>query len=117
MTWIPPASAIAIGVFRENKGRSWSHAATVAALRYLSSLNLDTPTVRTFIGAGTAQEYQKWALGQEYGILTDSLPDGAKLHWIGPRLDTNKDRVLLYFHGEFVLSVYMLHNSLIKINS
>jgi hypothetical protein len=37
--------------------------------------------------------------------LTDFLPEGAKLHWIGPRRDEDQDRVFLYFHGESNLLV------------
>jgi acetyl esterase/lipase len=31
--------------------------------------------------------------------LTDVLPEGAKLHWIGPRRDASHDKVFLFFHG------------------
>ncbi|KAI0298893.1 alpha/beta-hydrolase [Russula brevipes] len=91
--------AIAVGVFRENKGRSWSLAANIASTRYLMSHNWDIHTMRSFIGLTTSQAYQKWALQDNQEILTDSLSEGAKLHWIGPRRDTSQDRVFLYFHG------------------
>jgi hypothetical protein len=95
------ALAIAVGVFRENKGRSWSLAANIASTRYLMSHKWDIHTMRSFIGLTTSQAYQKWALQKNQEILTDSLSEGAKLHWIGPRRDTSQDRVFLYFHGEF----------------
>lgn len=49
------------------------------------------------VGLTTAQTYEVWARrtnGTE--VLTDELPEGAKLHWIGPR---RVDRVILYFSG------------------
>ena len=94
------AFAIITGVFRENKGRSWSHAANIAATRYLFSHEWDIHTLRSYIGVTTSQVYQKWAYGEKQEVLTDLLPEGAKLHWIGPRRDRIQDRVFLYFHGE-----------------
>ena len=46
----------------------------------------------------TAQAYATWARKNGAEVLTDELPEGAKLHWIGPR---RMDRVLLYFHGVY----------------
>ena len=97
---ISTAFAIAIGVFRENKGRSWSHAANIAAIRYLFDPKLDIHTVRYLVGGTTSQVYQEWARRDKQEILTDHLSEGAKLHWIGPRRDAAQDRVFLYFHGE-----------------
>jgi len=53
--------------------------------------------LKSAIGLTTAQTYEGWARrtnGTE--VLTDDLPEGAKLHWIGPR---RVDRVILYFSG------------------
>ena len=94
------AFAIAIGVFRENKGRSWAQAANIAALRYVFDPKWDLEILRAFTGATTSQMYQKWARLHEQEILTDLLPEGAKLHWVGPRRAAGQDRVFLYFHGE-----------------
>ncbi|KAI0298896.1 alpha/beta-hydrolase [Russula brevipes] len=91
--------AIAVGVFRENKGRSWSCAANIAMTRYLLAQKWDLLMFRTFSGGTTSQAYQKWARQEKQPVLTDILPEGAKLHWIGQRRDTSQDRVLLYFHG------------------
>jgi hypothetical protein len=44
----------------------------------------------------TAEVYAAWARKNGADVLTDKLPEGATLHWIGPR---RKDRVLLYLHG------------------
>ena len=101
---IPTAFAIAVGVFRENKGRSWSLAASIAATRFLFSQNWDIYTLRSFMGATTFQVYQKWAQREKQEVVTDLLPEGAKLHWIGPRRDASQDRVILYFHGDSGLS-------------
>ncbi|KAF8269037.1 alpha/beta-hydrolase [Lactarius quietus] len=70
--------AVALGVFRDNKGRSWRRGARTAAARYLLST------------------YEAWARTNGAEILTDELPEGAKLHWIGPR---RVDRVIIYFSG------------------
>ena len=100
---ISTAFAIITGVFRENKGRSWSHAANIAATRYLFSYKWDIHTLRSYIGVTTSQVYQNWAHGEKQEVLTDFLPEGAKLHWIGPRQDRTQDRVFLCFHGESTL--------------
>ena len=100
---ISTAFGIITGVFRENKGRSWSHAANIAATRYLFSFKWDIHTLRSYIGVTTSQVYQNWAHGEKQEVLTDFLPEGARLHWIGPRRDRTQDRVFLYFHGESTL--------------
>jgi hypothetical protein len=98
---VPTAFATAIGVFRENKGRSWAHAANIAATRYLFDPKWGIDILRSFTGATTSQVYQEWARENEQDqVLTDLLPEGAKLHWIGSRRDAAQDRVFLYFHGE-----------------
>ncbi|KAH9986329.1 alpha/beta-hydrolase [Russula compacta] len=91
--------AVAVGVFRENKGRSWCLAAKIAATRHMFGRNWDIYTIRSFMGATTFQAYQKWAHRERQQVVTDVLPEGAKLHWIGPRRDASQDRVFLYFHG------------------
>jgi hypothetical protein len=92
------ALAVALGVFRENKGRSWRRAARTATARYLLSARVWTAwELKSAVGLTTAQTYEAWARrtnGTE--VLTDELPEGAKLHWIGPR---RVDRVILYFSG------------------
>lgn len=45
----------------------------------------------------TAELYAEWAGKSGADVLTDDLPEGAMLHWIGPR---REDRVLLFLHGE-----------------
>ena len=97
---ISAAFAIITGVFRENKGGSWSHAAHIAATRYLFSFKWDLRTLRSYVGVTTSQVYQNWARGGNQEVSTDILPEGAKLHWIGPRRDRIQDRVFLFFHGE-----------------
>ena len=94
------AFAIAAGVFRENKGRSWSLAANIAACRYFFEPKRDIHAVRYLVGGTTSQAYQGWARQNKQEILTDLLSEGAKLHWVGPRRDAAQDRVFLYFHGE-----------------
>ncbi|KAI0306818.1 Alpha/Beta hydrolase protein [Multifurca ochricompacta] len=79
--------AVAVGVFRENKGRSWSRAANIALTRYIFDQNWDPDTLRSFIGLTTSQSYQKWAHQVKQEVLTDVLPEGAKLHWLGKRRD------------------------------
>jgi hypothetical protein len=90
--------AVALGVFRENKGRSWRRAARTATARYLLSARVWTAwELKSAVGLTTAQTYEAWARrtnGTE--VLTDELPEGAKLHWIGPR---RVDRVILYISG------------------
>ncbi|KAH9986328.1 alpha/beta-hydrolase [Russula compacta] len=79
--WVLPIMArlpfaIAVGVFRENKGRSWSLAASVAATRYFFSQNWDIYTLRSFMGVTTFQAYQKWAHREGQQVVTDLLPEG-----------------------------------------
>ncbi|KAF8263549.1 alpha/beta-hydrolase [Lactarius quietus] len=91
--------AIAVGTFRENKGRSWSQSANLAATRYVFGQNWDIHTLRSFVGVTTSQAYQSWARSVKQEVLTDVLPEGAKLHWVGPRRDESHHKVFLYFHG------------------
>jgi hypothetical protein len=89
------AFAVAIGVFRENKGRSWRRAAHIATLRYLVGKVQNALDIK-FGGVTTAGTYAKWAHKSGADVLTDELSEGATLHWIGPR---RKDRVFLFLHG------------------
>ncbi|KAH9053306.1 alpha/beta-hydrolase [Lactarius vividus] len=91
--------AIAVGIFRGNKGRSWSRSANVALTRYLFNHDWDIHTLRSFIGATTSQNYRAWTRSVKQEVLTDELAEGAKLHWIGPRRDASHHKVFLYFHG------------------
>jgi hypothetical protein len=78
------ALAIALGVFYENKGRSWRRAARTAAARYLLSVRVWTAwELKSVIGLTTAQTYEAWARKKGAEVLTDELPEGAKLHWMG----------------------------------
>ncbi|KAI9457998.1 Alpha/Beta hydrolase protein [Lactarius psammicola] len=91
--------AVALGVFRENKGRSWLRAARTAACRYILSARAWTPwELKSALGQTTAQTYEAWARRTTNGAEphTIELTEGAKLHWIGPR---KVDRVVLYFPG------------------
>jgi hypothetical protein len=96
---ISPAFAIALGTFRENKGRTWYGAINIAMMRYLFCQKWDIYTLRSFIGATTTQVYQAWASQEKLEPMTDFLPENAKLHWIGPRQEGSQGRVL-YFHGK-----------------
>jgi hypothetical protein len=87
---------VAVGVFRENKGRSWRRAARIASLRYLLGSAKNALDFKIGSGMTTAEMYAMWARKSGAGVLTDDLPEGATLHWIGPR---RKDRVLLFLHG------------------
>ncbi|KAH8977128.1 alpha/beta-hydrolase [Lactarius akahatsu] len=91
--------AIAVGIFRGNKGRSWSRSANVALTRYIFDHDWDIHAMHSFIGVTTSQMYRKWARSVKQEVLTDELPEGAKLHWIGPRRDASHHKVFLYFHG------------------
>jgi hypothetical protein len=57
--------------------------------------------LRSVLGATTAQVYATWARKNCVDALTDELPEGAKLHWVGPR---REDRVIVYFHGAYLSS-------------
>jgi len=95
------AFAIALGVFHENEGRSWRRAARMAKTRYLMGARAWTPwELKSAMGVTTAQAYASWARKNHAEVLTDELPEGAKLHWIGPR---REDRVILYFHGAYTI--------------
>ena len=94
------AFAIAVGIFRGNQGRSWSRSANIASTRYVLGQEWDIHTLRSFMGVTTSQVYQTWARSVNQEVLTDVLPEGAKLHWIGPRRDSSHDKVFLFFHGE-----------------
>jgi hypothetical protein len=104
---VSTALAVASGIFRENKHRSWSRAANLAVMRYLFNQKWDIYTLQSFIGATTTQVYQAWAAQEKIEALTDILPEKAKLHWIGPRQEGSQGRVLLYFFGEvWLISVF-----------
>lgn len=91
------ALAVALGVFHENEGRSWRRAARIAAARYILRARAWTAwELKSALGVTTTQAYAAWARKNRVEALTDELPEGAKLHWIGPR---REDRVMLYFHG------------------
>ena len=73
----------------------------MAKTRYLMRARAWTPwELKSAIGVTTAQAYATWARKNQVEVLTDELPEGAKLHWIGPR---RKDRVILYFHGAYTI--------------
>jgi len=59
------------------------------------------------IGVTTAQAYAAWARKNHAEVLTDELPEGAKLHWVGPR---REDRVILYFHGAYSFFLFSSFN-------
>src|SRR6266702_5162988 len=94
------AFAVAVGIFRGNKGRSWSRSANVALARYIFGHEWDIHTLRSFIGVTTSQMYRTWTRSVKQDVLTDVLPEGAKLHWIGPRRDASHHKVFLFIHGE-----------------
>ena len=110
ITWVPnhtPSSctshnitafAVTVGVFRENRGRSWRHAARIAARRYLLRKVRNASDLKLMYGASTAEMYARWASKSGAEVLTDELSEGATLHWIGPR---REDRVLLFLHGAY----------------
>jgi len=87
---------VAVGVFRENKGRSWRRAARIAALRYLLGKAQNALEIKFRFKATTAEMYARWARESCADVLTDELSEGATLHWIGPR---RQDRVFLFLHG------------------
>lgn len=61
------------------------------------------------MGATSAQAYASWARKNHVEVLTDELPEGAKLHWIGPR---REDNVMLYFHGAHTIIFFSKPNSI-----
>lgn len=91
------AFAVALGVFRENKGRSWRRAAHITAVRYSVGKAKNVSDMKFGFGVTTAEMYARWARKTGADVLTDGLSEGATLHWIGPR---RQDRVLLFLHGE-----------------
>ena len=90
------AFAVAVGVFRENKGRSWRRAARIAAMRYLLGKVQNASDIKIGFTMTTAEMYATWARKSGADVLTDELSEGATLHWIGPR---RNDRVFLFLHG------------------
>jgi len=56
--------------------------------------------LRSTTGVATAPAYAAWARKDHAEVLTDELPEGAKLHWVGPR---REDRIILYFHGAYTI--------------
>ncbi|KAF8489442.1 alpha/beta-hydrolase [Russula emetica] len=87
---------VAVGVFRENKGRSWRRAARIAAMRYSLGKAQNALDIKFEFRVKTAEMYATWARKSGADVLTDELSEGATLHWIGPR---RKDRVFLFLHG------------------
>ncbi|KAI0265805.1 Alpha/Beta hydrolase protein [Gloeopeniophorella convolvens] len=91
--------AVFFGALFSTEGRSWRRAKHLAGLRYRLGPKWEVQTLKSYIGATTAQAYEAWALANGQEVATDVLAEGARIHWIGPRRDTEKDRVLLFFHG------------------
>ena len=95
------AFAIVLGVFHKHEGRSWRRAASIAKTWYLMRAWAWTPwELKSMTGVTTAQAYAAWARKNHAEVLTDGLPEGAKLHWVGPR---KEDRIILYFHGPYTI--------------
>jgi hypothetical protein len=90
------AFAVVVGVFRENKGRSWRRAARIAAARYFLGKAQNSLDLKFGFRVTTAEVYATWARKSGADVLTDELAEGATLHWIGPR---RQDRVFLFLHG------------------
>ena len=90
------AFVVVVGVFRENKGRSWRRAVRIAAIRYLLGKVQNASDIKIAFAVTTAEMYATWARKSGADELTDELSEGATLHWIGPR---RKDRVFLFLHG------------------
>ena len=93
------AFTVAVGAFRENKGRSWPRAARIAAIRYLLGKVQNSLDIKFASEETTAEMYAMWARKSGADVLTDELSEGATLHWIGPR---RKDRVFLFLHGTLI---------------
>src|ERR1700733_15353574 len=55
------AFAVAVSVFRDNKGRSWRRAAHIAALRYLIGSAKNASDLKIGSGMTTAEVYVAWA--------------------------------------------------------
>ena len=108
------AFAIAVGVFRENKGRSWSRAAHIATLRYILGNARNALDLKFGFQMTTADMYGVWARKCGADVLTDDLPEGAALHWIGPR---RKDRVILFLHGACFTALFNLLGEFMLIGS
>jgi len=79
-----PPFAVAVGVFRENKGRSWRRASRIAAQRYSLGKAQNALDLKFRFGT-TAEMYATWAHKSGTDVLTDELSEGATLHWICPR--------------------------------
>ncbi|KAI0265807.1 alpha/beta-hydrolase [Gloeopeniophorella convolvens] len=91
--------AVFFGALFSTEGRSWRRAKHLAQMRYMFGRKWEIRTLKSYLGTTTAQAYEAWALASGQEALTDVLAEGARIHWIGPRRDGEKDRVLLYFHG------------------
>ena len=99
------AFAVAVGVFRENKGRSWRRAARIASMRYLLGKVQNAFEIKLGFSVTTAEMYARWARKSGADVLTDELSEGATLHWIGPR---REDRVFLFLHGKPFFPIHRL---------
>jgi len=67
---------------------------------------------RALLGHTTSEAYEKWAGQEKQEVLTDILPEKARLHWFGPRRDATQGRVLLFFYGALRLSTFLHIHSL-----
>ena len=73
-------------------------------MRYLLRQQWDIRMFRACLGSTTTQAYEQWAHQEKQEVLTDIIPEDAKLHWFGPRRYGSDGRVLLFFYGESHLS-------------
>lgn len=82
----------------ENKGRKRRRAAYDSALRYIAARRWNLRQNLLIFGTSSTEAYEKWTRKHKLESLTDDIDEGAKLHWVGPRL---YDRVLLWLHGKY----------------
>jgi len=80
-------------------------------MRYILRQSWDIRMFRALLGHTTSEAYEKWAGQEKQEVLTDILPEEARLHWFGPRRDATQGRVLL-FYGALRLSTFLHIRSL-----
>jgi len=81
-------------------------------MRYILRQSWDIRMFRALLGHTTSEAYEKWAGQEKQEVLTDILPEEARLHWFGPRRDATQGRVLLFFYGALRLSTFLHIRSL-----
>ena len=91
--------AVISGVLTSTKtGRSWKRSIHICITRRILNILYrdDARLVLKLVGGTTGDTCRVWASTKQLSIVSEEIPEGGRLHWIGEK---QLHKVLLYFHG------------------